>query len=309
MHLKAVFYNIACITYMCVCVCVFRQSITECKTVIQNGELRLVIYRPSNKHTTFKDVTRSLMEWDPGSHGANLYMCVLCSQTWQEPSIILTHYDINKTAVISQTIFPNTFSLRLFSSKYYWQYRQLAFFGVTCGSFVMYTRKHYSDVIMGAIASQITSPTIVYSTVYSDADQRKHQSSASLTFVWGINRDRWIPRPNGQWRGKCFHLMTSSWNQWAVVVYEIRPKVSFAYNLLHTCHNLEILHKAQQCHCTVLCNFPNDLPSGRDALGDRAFARFLSGCMGFGRKSYFQQLQAGSRRSSKLLQLMICQEL
>ena len=23
--------------------------------------------------------------------------------------------------------------------------------------------------------------------------------------------DRWIPRTNGQWRGKCFHLMTSSW--------------------------------------------------------------------------------------------------
>ena len=47
---------------------------------------------------------------------------------------------------------------------------------------------HYSDVRMGAIASQITSLAIVYSTVYSDADQRKHQSSASLAFVWGIHR-------------------------------------------------------------------------------------------------------------------------
>ena len=47
---------------------------------------------------------------------------------------------------------------------------------------------HYSDVIMDAMASQITSPTIVYSTVYSSADQRKHQSSASLAFVWGIHR-------------------------------------------------------------------------------------------------------------------------
>ena len=37
---------------------------------------------------------------------------------------------------------------------------------------------------MGPVASQITSLTIVYSTVYSDADQRKHQSSASLAFVW-----------------------------------------------------------------------------------------------------------------------------
>ena len=46
----------------------------------------------------------------------------------------------------------------------------------------------YGDVIMGAIASQITSITIVYWTVYSDADQRKHQSSALLAFVWGIHR-------------------------------------------------------------------------------------------------------------------------
>ena len=41
---------------------------------------------------------------------------------------------------------------------------------------------------MGAIASQITSLTIVYSTVYSDADQRKHQSSVSLAFVRRIHR-------------------------------------------------------------------------------------------------------------------------
>ena len=41
---------------------------------------------------------------------------------------------------------------------------------------------------MGPIASQITSLTIVYSTVYSDTDQRKHQSSASLAFVRAIHR-------------------------------------------------------------------------------------------------------------------------
>ena len=42
---------------------------------------------------------------------------------------------------------------------------------------------------MGTVASQITSLTIVYTTVYSDADQSKHQSTpASLAFVWGIHR-------------------------------------------------------------------------------------------------------------------------
>ena len=49
-------------------------------------------------------------------------------------------------------------------------------------------RSHYTDVIMGAMASQITSLNIIYSTVYSGADQRKHQSPVSLAFVRGIHR-------------------------------------------------------------------------------------------------------------------------
>ena len=47
---------------------------------------------------------------------------------------------------------------------------------------------HYDDVTMNLMASQITSLTIVYSTVYSGGDQRKHQSSASLAFVRGFHR-------------------------------------------------------------------------------------------------------------------------
>ena len=49
---------------------------------------------------------------------------------------------------------------------------------------------HYSDVIKSAIASQITGVFIVCSTVSSGADQRKHQSSASLAFVW---ESHWWP--------------------------------------------------------------------------------------------------------------------
>ena len=47
---------------------------------------------------------------------------------------------------------------------------------------------HYNKVIMSLMASQITSLMIVYSTVYSGADKKKHQSSASLAFVRGIHR-------------------------------------------------------------------------------------------------------------------------
>ena len=47
---------------------------------------------------------------------------------------------------------------------------------------------HYSDVRRGAIGCQIISPTIVNSTVYSGADRRKHQSSASLALVREIHQ-------------------------------------------------------------------------------------------------------------------------
>ena len=91
--------------------------------------------------------------------------------------------------------------------------------------------QHYNDVIMTTMASQVTSLTVVYSTVYSDADHRKHQSF-SLAFVWGIRRDRWIPRTKCQLRGKCLHLMTSSWNkhdrQWPNL--EMHTKIMGAKN-------------------------------------------------------------------------------
>ena len=76
---------------------------------------------------------------------------------------------------------------------------------------------HYSDVIMGMMASEITSLTIVYSSICSGADERKHQSSASLAFVRGIHR----------YREKCFHLMTSS-----------------CFGATYTCHvtSLELVH-------------------------------------------------------------------
>ena len=56
------------------------------------------------------------------------------------------------------------------------------------GRHLLWGLLHKRDVIMGAVASQITSLAIVYSNVYSGADQRKYQSSASPAFVRGIHR-------------------------------------------------------------------------------------------------------------------------
>ena len=72
---------------------------------------------------------------------------------------------------------------------------------------------HYNDVTMGEMASQVTSLTIVYSAVYMGADQRKHQSPASLAFVRGIHRGpvnsphKWpITRKMFPWRHHGFNV-------------------------------------------------------------------------------------------------------
>ena len=62
------------------------------------------------------------------------------------------------------------------------------------------TTLHYNDVIMSAKVSLITSLMIVYSTVYSDTDERKHQNSVNSPHKGPATR-------------KCFHWMTSSWRQ------------------------------------------------------------------------------------------------
>ena len=75
---------------------------------------------------------------------------------------------------------------------------------------------HYSDIIMGAMASQITSFRIVYSTVYSGADHTKPQISASLAFVGEIH----------QWPVDSPHKGPLNW--------KIFP---FDYTIMHSCLN------------------------------------------------------------------------
>ena len=55
---------------------------------------------------------------------------------------------------------------------------------------------HYSDVIVGAMASQITNLKIVYLTVYSGVDQIKHESSAQWPLCGEFTGERGIPRKN-----------------------------------------------------------------------------------------------------------------
>ena len=75
--------------------------------------------------------------------------------------------------------------------------------------------KHYTDVIMNTMASHITPPPIVLFTQPFIQAQIKENIKAPRHWplCGKFTGDRWFPRTKGQWRGKCFHLMTSSWNE------------------------------------------------------------------------------------------------
>ena len=74
----------------------------------------------------------------------------------------------------------------LYEGYYIWHFRCKAFIKFLQDTTLFITVKF----TMSAMASQITGASIVWSTVGSGADQRKHQSSASLAFVSGIH---WWP--------------------------------------------------------------------------------------------------------------------
>ena len=65
--------------------------------------------------------------------------------------------------------------------------------------------KQYSDVIMGTMESQITSLTIVFSTINSGTHQRKYQSPAPLAFVWWIH----------QWPVNSLHNWPVTWKMFS----------------------------------------------------------------------------------------------
>ena len=78
--------------------------------------------------------------------------------------------------------------------------------------------RHYGNVIMTTMASQITSLTIVYSTVIQTQIKENIKAPRHWPLCGEFTGDRWIPRTNDQLRGKCFHLMTSSCiGHWATI--------------------------------------------------------------------------------------------
>ena len=90
--------------------------------------------------------------------------------------------------------------------------------------------KHYSDVIMSMMASQITSISTVCSAICSGRDQRKHQSWASLVLVResmdchhkGPVKQKMFPFDD---KIMCFRLLTQCGIRHTVVDYQLHSPV------------------------------------------------------------------------------------
>ena len=102
---------------------------------------------------------------------------------------------------------------------------------------------HYNGVIMSAMASQITGFSIVCSIVSSDADQRKHQSYASLAFVWGIHRGPVNSVHKGPVARKMFPFDDVSWF----------PCLLYRYHGITRAARSFIRHSNQRSALLVLC--------------------------------------------------------
>ena len=105
---------------------------------------------------------------------------------------ITTNRITAKNPRMDPSIYLNRWACPLISTRVYWRHLLWCIiwnlFTFIYNVTLHITHIHYNDVILGAIASQITSLKIVYSIVYSDADQGKYQSSASLALLRGNHR-------------------------------------------------------------------------------------------------------------------------
>ena len=103
---------------------------------------------------------------------------------------VLTYSQMVSCHIYALSCMISSFFLYLYHnmwSIYIWKYYGSYYFYSTAYH-LPWGKPHHSDVIMRAMASQVTGVSIVYSVIYSSADQRKLQSSPSLAFVRGTHR-------------------------------------------------------------------------------------------------------------------------
>ena len=141
---------------------------------------------------------------------------------------------------------------------------------------------HYSDVIIGAMASLIISVSIVYSTVCPGADQRKHKAPLTLS-QWQFSDNpvaiqcAWSLDPSVQWNATWERIVGSQWSSsglpvvfQCVAIMQINTGLPLGHHWVLASASAVLV--ASQCTCgysglPVCSNYANGSSSGLP-LGD-----------------------------------------
>ena len=155
---------------------------------------------------------------------------------------------------------------------------------------------------MGAMASQITSLTIVYSNVNSGADQRKHQSSASLALCGDFPAQRASSAENVPiwWRHHAFNILLEVVAVWcqliSIMILSIVDNMmkwsitDIKWNLTKKKKNRSPILQTRHCNICVTCSAGYALPLIKSIYSLIAFSSLfqtpqlfiqLSNCQGY----------------------------
>ena len=176
------------------CFCTYKTNDTECSALLltQNGRhfaddtfnrilMKMLEFRLNFLWSLFLRVQLTIFQhwfryWLGAGQATSHYLNQLWSKYWR----IYASLSLNELK--HGWVDPNTYKIsRPHSSSH------RASYGVSFVNSKIISIYHYSDIIMSAMSSQVTSLVIVYSSICSSTDKRKHQSYASLTFVRGIH--------------------------------------------------------------------------------------------------------------------------
>ena len=169
---------------------------------------------PWGQITLYAVMQRLSTHWGQVTHTCVSKLTIICSDNGLSPhrrqSIIWTNAGILLTGPLGTNFSEILIEIHIFSYKKMHlkmssENRRpfclfcLSFYRVYPGKYGLFTFPYLSESSRcdGFRNVTVVSSTVC-STVCSDADQRKHQSSASLAFVREFTGDRWIPRTKGQ---------------------------------------------------------------------------------------------------------------
>ena len=126
-------------------------------------------------------------------------------------------------------------------------------------AFALHWRHHGRDSVSNHQPHDYFTQPFIQTQIKENITAPRHWPlcGESLAFVWGIHREPVNSRTNGQWRGKCFHLMTSSWVTMVTYCQHQHPLKHTRVNFISNIRTFSFRKKEIMCNHSLQhgCHF------------------------------------------------------